>query len=881
MRKQIKKTLESIRSNNTISDLTLRQANSLYVNGQCQMLTVANDRFDIAVDDEYNDFNVSIFFESGKIQTNCECKSSLDYCHHTISGLMELSDYLREEEGEKKQTGKTYTRAGMIKRVLNERRDKARKAEYVVEFSDNPFGEHELKNERGIIYKLTFRDFKNEHGYCSCPDYRTNKLGTCKHLIYAFDKYDRKFKRKLPDSVKYPFVEIFLDPLNDYKISWFYPHSLPMDIKPLIKKYFDDSKYLQSSDTGNFLGFLQEAESIKQIKIREEVRKLVEDYFDNKIIEQTGAHKSIDYSKVKANLFPYQKSGIEFGTFRKNAIIADDMGLGKTVQAIGIAIAKKELFGLRKTLVICPASIKDQWKREIERFSDESAVIVQGFPKEREQIYRESSAYFTIINYETVLRDLRSLQKFDPDFIILDEAQRIKNYETHTANSIKQLPKKHALVITGTPIENKLIDLFSVVGFLDPYMLTPLWEFSYQHCYFDHQHKNKITGYYNLQNLKKRMQPLLLRREKREVLDELPNISQMDVPIKLHPRQADFHSSYARGVAAILGKKFITPYDMQKLMLLLTKMRMVCDSTYLVDQETNISPKLDELKYILLEKIDIKHSGRKVVIFSEWVRMNNIIRQMLRENDVGFVELNGSVPVPKRAKLIREFEINPHCKVFLSSEAGGTGLNLQVADTVINFELPWNPAKKNQRIGRIDRLGQKNKKLTVINLITEGSIEMKILAGLELKQDLFDGVLNEKSKLDALDISQRGRSQFLEQLGSAIDELAEEEIEETAVKEEKSELREFAEELAEEDKLTELEEERTDEKEMPKTAATKEKADQEAEQIVQVMNKGMDFLSGLMKMATGNDLGVKSNSLEINKETGEVVMKFKLPGFGK
>jgi superfamily II DNA/RNA helicase len=217
-------------------------------------------------------------------------------------------------------------------------------------------------------------------------------------------------------------------------------------------------------------------------------------------------------------------------------------------------------------------------------------------------------------------------------------------------------------------------------------------------------------------------------------------------------------------MAQILRKKFLTPFDLKRLQLLLANMRMVCDSTYLIDEETNDSPKLDELKYILLEKLDVKNSEKKIIIFSEWVKVHKLIGAMLRENNIGFVELNGKVPVNLRGELIRKFESNPHCKVFLSTEAGGARLNLQVADTLINFELPWNPAKKNQRIGRIDRLGQKNTKLTIFNFITQNSIEQQIASGLLVKQNLFDGVLGGSSTTNYVDFSNKGRSQFIQQL---------------------------------------------------------------------------------------------------------------------
>ncbi|MDZ7743487.1 MAG: DEAD/DEAH box helicase [Bacteroidota bacterium] len=355
-----------------------------------------------------------------------------------------------------------------------------------------------------------------------------------------------------------------------------------------------------------------------------------------------------DFSKLKIELFPYQKEGIAFALFRKSAIIADEMGLGKTLQAIGTAIMKKEIFGFRKTLVVCPASLKEQWKKEIEKFSDEKALVVQGFPDERVEQYKDEAHYFFIVNYEMVMRDQLLINKGGFDFLILDEAQRAKNYETKTANSLKRLEVKHKLVITGTPIENRLIDIFSIMGILDPHFLGPLWEFSYQHCLFDPLRYNKINGYYNLKSLNKKLEKVLIRREKRKVIEQLPNLQQVNIPVHLSPMQADYHASYARGIAQILQKRYLTPFDMQRMQLLLANMRMVCDSTYLIDEETNESPKLEELHYVLLEKLDIKNTRRKIIIFSEWIKVHKLIGKMLRENNIGFVELNGKIPVKSR-----------------------------------------------------------------------------------------------------------------------------------------------------------------------------------------------------------------------------------------
>lgn len=836
---------------------SFRQGHLLYLNGQVQVLTQSKDKFELAVDDEFDDFRLKLAIDKEVVAT-CGCKSQ-DWCSHKIAALLQISELISRYDSAGKPEGKVYTREGMIERVMEERAEKARKSNYRMAYSSNIFGEHLLTNEKGKSYKLTFRDIENQKGYCSCPDYQTNKLGTCKHLMVAFEKFKTTNNKIL--STHYPFVEIYLNPLNDYKITWFYPHELPEDIRLLIDSYFTKDDTLKEGKITHFLGFIQQAELHKQIFIRSEVLNLIEESYDAKIIESFQEKTTIDFSLIKANLYPYQKEGIAFSSYKKGAIIADEMGLGKTIQAIGAALVKKQLFGFKKTLIICPASLKSQWKSEIEKFCNEKAIVVEGFPNEREKTYQRSDAYFQIINYETVLRDSKAINKNDFDFIILDEAQRIKNFETITANAIKSLNKKHALVITGTPIENKLVDLYSIVEFINPRMLSPLWEFSYQHCYFDHESKNKITGYYNLQELKNRLKGLLIRREKQDVLDQINKVTQIDVPVEMHPTQQDYHASSAKAIARILMKKFKTPYDIQMITKHLQTMRMSCDSSYLVDKESNHSPKLLELKEILLEKFDLKNNNRKIIIFSEWKRMLHIIGKMLNENGLGFVELSGNVLVKNRKKIIEEFENNIDCQVFLSTEAGGSGLNLQVADTVINFELPWNPAKKNQRIGRIDRLGQKNKNLTVINLITRNSIEMKIASGLIVKQNLFESVLSPANKQDAVDFSDKGRSQFLQQLEEILGDFYQPaeitaptaaEVEEISVFS-KDQTRSDAENNEREEQIKRLEE------------------------MEMIMNKGLEFLSGMFKMGTGKELFTSENKMEVNKETGEVIMRFKLP----
>lgn len=859
----------------------------IYNNGDCQILSQSKERFELIVYDvSLNEPIEFAIFIDGEDSLFPETDSDFNgWNQYSYACLLQIENELHILDPKVSNEHQRYTREGMIRRVLAERKVKAEKANYRIELASNIYGDHILTNEKGVKYKIFLRDFDKETGYSDSPDARKNKLGTTKHIMYVFRKLkedEKLFKRLSKD---FPFIEIFCDPLNDYKISWFYPNNLELKERLLITKFFKDKNYIEDDCLLDFLGFIEEAQNEDRIVIRPEVREKVELAYENKLLTEIESQTTLSYDNIKAQLYDYQKQGVQFVTFKKAAIIADEMGLGKTLQAITATVKKKEIFDFKRTLIVCPASLKQQWKKEIEKFSSEEALVIQGTPPERERQYQTANKHFLIVNYETVLRDHVAINKAGIDFLILDEAQKVKNYEAQTHSAVNRLNFKHVLIITGTPIENRLIDIFSIVNILDPHFLGPLWEFSYQHCLFDPEKPNKINGYYDLQKLNQKLDKILIRREKCNVIDQLPNVQQINVPVELSDLQREYHTNFAMGIGAIIRKKFLTPYDLNKLQMLLTSMRMVCDSSNLIDDQTNESPKLEELKSILFDQLDIRNSNRKIIIFSEWVKVQKLIGKLLRDSNIGFAELNGKIPVKSRGELIRKFETNEHCKVFLSTEAGGAGLNLQVADTLINFELPWNPAKKNQRIGRIDRLGQKSSQLTIFNLITRDSIEQQIAAGLLVKQSLFDGVLGTNANTNFVDFSSKGRSQFIAQLE---DFIASQETLPDAVFQAADDLEvepttnlltdEAVEDnISFEENKVEQDSEHVDSKE---NTANMHPESPQPEEIEQVMNSGLQFLAGLFKMSTGKDIGMEGQSIEVNRETGEVTMKFKMPGFG-
>lgn len=352
--------------------------------------------------------------------------------------------------------------------------------------------------------------------------------------------------------------------------------------------------------------------------------------------------------------------------------------------------------------------------------------------------------FFTICNYEQVLRDLTAIESAPWDLIILDEGQRIKNWESKTSNMIRQLESPFRLVLSGTPLENRLGELFTVVRFVDEHRLGPAYEFFHKHHIVDQ--RGKTQGYRRLDELRESLKPILLRRTRAEVAKQLPERTDEIIRIEPTAEQADICFSHMKTVAQILAKKFLTEMDLLRMQKSLLMARMVCDSTYLIDQqEPEYSSKLERLGE-LLEGL-LEDPTRKIVIFSEWRRMLDRIERRLDGFACDYVRLDGQVPQKKRGEIVARFQNDHHCRVILMTNAGSTGLNLQSANTVINVDLPWNPAVLEQRIARAHRMGQKNP-VHIYKLVTVGdTIEEKLLTTLASKQDLANASLDMDSEV--------------------------------------------------------------------------------------------------------------------------------------
>ena len=468
---------------------------------------------------------------------------------------------------------------------------------------------------------------------------------------------------------------------------------------------------------------------------------------------------------LNVKLYEYQKKGVEFAARAGRCLIADEMGLGKTVQALAAAELYEQKFGISKTLIVCPTSLKYQWKTEIERFTKKKAHVVEGTKISRRKQYEETTEPYIIVGYHTVKNDLQELNDLDFDLLILDEAQRIKNWATQISSAIKKLRTNYAFVLTGTPLENKLEELYSIMQVIDQYRLPPLYLFLEKYQIKDPE-SGRVVGFKNLKNISETLSDVLLRRTKSKVLTQLPKRMDKTLLVPMTEDQKIIHDEYKDMVARLVAKwqrqRFLNEKDRKRLMMAMSKMRMVCDSTYVIDQVTRYDTKITELMAIL-EEFFTNDDKAKVVIFSQWKRMLDIVREEMESREVSYQYLHGGVPSRKRGDLLKNFSEDPDCHVFLSTDAGGVGLNLQAASLVINLDIPWNPAVLEQRIARAWRMGQENT-VQVINLVSAGTIEHRMLGILKFKASMAKGVLD-----DGQDVIFMEKSRFNEFMGKMQD----------------------------------------------------------------------------------------------------------------
>ena len=630
-------------------------------------------------------------------------------------------------------------------------------------------GEYIVRNpEKNNEYKVVYRGANSEWNYCSCMDFKTSRLGTCKHIEAVKKWFGGKkgvhVHRELP-----PYTSVYLSYRDERCVKIRIGSDNKEAYEQLAKDYFDENHVLKKTAYASIGSFLKQARQISDtfrcykdaidfiIDVREKAKRenIVKTYDDEKLD-----------NLLKVNLYPYQKEGIRFAAKAGKAIIADEMGLGKTIQAIGTAelLRKEGLIG--SVLVLCPTSLKYQWRSEIKKFTNAEVFVIEGSHLKRKEAYNRPEPY-KIISYNSAANDIKILGSLQTDMLIMDEVQRLKNWNTQISRAARKIEADYSVILSGTPLENKLDELYSIVEFVDNFRLAPYYLFKDKHIITDET--GKVLGYKNLNDIGKKLSDILIRRRKKDVKLQMPERSDKNLFIPMTNEQKDMHQEWQNQVRLLVLKwrkmHFLSDKDRKRLLLFLSQMRMVCDSSYILDQKTRYDTKVDECVNIISDIIS--EEGEKVVVFSQWERMTRLIAKDLEKKEIGFEYLHGGVPSEKRKNLVDNFMNEPSSRVFLSTDAGSTGLNLQSAATIINIDLPWNPAVLEQRIGRIYRLGQQNN-IQVINLVTPHSIEEEMLGKLRFKTSMFEGVLDDGE--DSVFITDDKFSKMMETVSGMVEE---------------------------------------------------------------------------------------------------------------
>ena len=639
----------------------------------------------------------------------------------------------------------------------------------IIDENDKPFCDYRVTSSSESSYVVEMRSLTERINTCSCNDYLINRLGTCKHIegVHHYWSENQGVGRSLPASSR---IEIYIDEREKRKIKLTFPNEEIQSESPLANDVNQLFKNLCRGSSSALTELHQLAESnSNQLRVSHQLKSWV----DSKLVakrKQRARKRFVDDLKagkesleiLKYPLLPYQSEGVLHLAFGERVLLADDMGLGKTYQAIAACALLRKIQGVERVLVVSPASLKIEWEEQIKKFSDLSVNPVFGNRPARLREYAEHP-FFTLCNYEQILSDGPDiLEILQPDVVILDEAQRIKNWRTKTAAAVKKMRSRYAFVLTGTPLENRIDEVYSIIQFLDPNLLGPLFRFNRE--FYELNEKGNAIGFKNLDKLVQRISSVMLRRRKEDVEQDLPDRTTNTYFVPMTEEQADIHDDYNKIVARIVGMAERRPLiadEFERLQRSLACMRMVCDTPYILDPTKSYEcPKLEELKRVIPELLE--DPERKIIIFSEWVRMLDLIREYAIENEIEFAWHTGSVPQHRRRAEILRFRDDPDCRLFLSSESGGVGLNLQVADTVINMDQPWNPARLEQRISRAWRKHQ-TRPVTAINLVSSDTIEHRMLGVLALKRMVAEGVIDGRGNLDEIKLPS-GRAAFLEQL---------------------------------------------------------------------------------------------------------------------
>jgi superfamily II DNA or RNA helicase len=684
-----------------------------------------------------DDFDVALWAEDDALAWRCTCPSWRDPCKHVVAAALVLrqdtsGDEAVEAPAAEDDPGRrdpAAARAG----ALEERRLAARRERLRVE-RDGP-GRLRVHGASSFAYPVLVRGGADGPHGCTCPDFEANRLHTCKH-VERVRAYLRSPRLRLPPAFRRaasrPRIYLHLGEVVEPRL---FGRPRGRGSRKVAKAFAADGVVRgemrpEPSVLAAWLrgfGSFVEPEALEWLDARARRTPRLPRRAFRRLLPRT-----------PLDPYEYQVEGARFLATAGRGLLADEMGLGKTVQALLAAMALRHAEApARRVTIVCPASLRAGWQEEIARWTGEQAAFVEGpRPRRRETIL--AGAPWLITHYEQVLRDHEDHAAHPPDLLILDEAQRAKGLKTRTARVLKAIPSRYLFALTGTPLENRLEEAYAIAQLIDQRLLPPLWQIDRDHFVRDEDGR-AVVMYCNLGSFRSRLRPSFLRRTKEQVQLELPERIRSVVRVPLQGLARAEHDEKMELVRRIVARKRVLPADLDRVQRLLVIARRCCDGEHMLRgvERPRPAPKLHELRQ-LLEELALGE-GRKVVVFSEWTAMTTAAGKLVKRLGLTPFHLHGSVPVKRRPALLRAFAEHEGPAVFLSTDAGGVGLNLQVADAVICLDLPWNPARLEQRIARVHRIGSTSS-VRIVLMVAEASVEARILALHDTKRNVLENV---------------------------------------------------------------------------------------------------------------------------------------------
>ncbi len=687
-------------------------------------------------------------------------------------------------------TGTDFSVASAATDEVIDRYGQIREHELEVLARPSRLGVWKIGSAAGGPYEVLVQDIAPITVSCSCADFARNSLGICAHALFALEQAGTPaghagssgpvtpgLRGRLVWDPIWP-VRGEFDRLLRLRLVGQPPSALPgfRADQPMRHALL----HLRSRDA--LLWALAQAIESGSLDAEPAARTVVFEELQRVESRRAAQVPSIRARRalesLRRQLHPHQRDFVLRFLTQGTLLLADDMGLGKTTQAAAACHVLLRTGEVRRVLVVVPNSLKRQWAREWGATTDEPLVVVDGNPERRAAVYAKTVRGALVVGYEQLLRDVELIRDWAPEVVVLDEAQRIKNSGTKSASAVKSLSPRYRLALTGTPLENRLSELVSVMDFIDDLALGPSWRVAPFHTYDEGDAGEGRSGARDLDLLRQRLAPVMMRRRRGEVSVDIPARTDHCISVEMSLDQRTEHDALDRPIAMLLqeaNRRSLRLAEQQRLLNLLAKQRSISNGLALgffadfwddiakskptAELLESVAPKLALLRALVTDVV--LEQKRKVVVFSEWRRMLRLgewaIRDLLAVEGQRAAFFTGAENSKQRERALVDFHDDPNVTALFMTSAGGVGLNLQhAASACVQLEVAWNPAVLEQRVARIHRPGQREP-VDVYHLISEGGIESRITNLVGRKRQLFAALLDG----EASDVQFDGNAAFL------------------------------------------------------------------------------------------------------------------------